>query len=115
MDIEIPEIIREQCKCLGGVDGLKGLLLTKGEASRKGRVLKAVADQTRLTILDIIIKQPLCVCIIKDLINMPDSQLSYHLNVLKKSRLIEGERHGSWIIYYPTERGRMLFEILKEI
>jgi ArsR family transcriptional regulator len=34
------------------------------------------------------------------------SKLSYHLNILKESGLIEGKYHGNWIIYSLTDTGR---------
>ena len=115
MDIEIPEPIRIQCECLGGIEGLKKLMLNKKEASRSSKVLKAIANPTRMTILDIIVKQPLCVCIIKELVGMPDSKLSYHLNILKETGLIYGKRQGSWIIYYSTEKGQAASELIKNL
>jgi len=115
MDIEIPEPIRKQCECLGGVNGLKKLMLSKRDASKKGKVLEAVANPTRMTILCIIVKQPLCVCIIKELVGMPDSKLSYHLNILKETGLIQGKRQGSWIIYYPTKKGQAATELIKNL
>ena len=115
MDIEIPEPIKKQCECLGGVEGLKTLMLNKKEASKSSKDLKAIADPARMIILDILVKQPLCVCIIKELVGMPDSKLSYHLNILKESGLILGKRQGSWIIYYPTEKGKAASELIEKL
>jgi ArsR family transcriptional regulator len=38
------------------------------------------------------------------------SKLSYHLNILKESGLIEGEYNGNWILYSITDRGRRLLK-----
>ena len=115
MDIEIPDPIKEQCGCLGGIEGLRELMLSKKESSKCSKILKAVANQTRMTILDILVKQPLCVCLIKELIKIPDSKLSYHLNILKETGLIKGKRQGNWIIYYPTETGEAVSELIKTL
>ena len=115
MDIEIPEPIKKQCECLGGIAGLKRLLISKRETAKKSKVLRAMHNPTRMTILDILVKQPLCVCIIKELVKMPDSKLSYHLNILKETGLIQGKRQGSWIIYYSTEKGRAASELIKNL
>ena len=112
MDIEIPDPIKDQCECLGGIDGLKKLLLSKKEVTKKSKILGAIQNPTRMLILDILVKQPLCVCIIKELVKMPDSKLSYHLNILKETGLIQGKRQGSWIIYYPTEEGLAASELI---
>lgn len=50
--------------------------------------------------------QPLCVCVIKEVIGIADSKLCYHVSVLKKVGLIEGEPQGNWIIYSLTDIGR---------
>ena len=42
---------------------------------------------------------------IKEIVGIADSKLSYHLNQLKKADLIEGEQQGSWIIYHLTPLG----------
>ncbi len=115
MDIEIPEPIKKQCECLGGIEGLKKLTLSKRETTKKSKILRAIHNPTRMIILDILVKQPLCVCIIKELVGMPDSKLSYHLNILKETGLIYGKRQGSWIIYYPTEKGQAASELIKNL
>jgi len=53
-----------------------------------------------------LLSQPLCVCIIKAVVNIADSKLSYHLNILKEQDFISGEQQGNWIIYSITNRGR---------
>ena len=49
--------------------------------------------------------QPLCVCVIKAVLEIADSKLSYHLSVLKKAGLIQGDQQGNWIIYRLTGGG----------
>lgn len=49
--------------------------------------------------------QPLCVCVIKAVLGIADSKLSYHLSVLKRAELIAGEAQGNWIIYRLTAEG----------
>ena len=60
----------------------------------------------RLTIIYLIKDQSLCVCVINRFMRLAGSKLSYHLNILKESGLIEGEYHGNWIIYSLTDAGR---------
>lgn len=115
MDIEIPEPIKKQCECLGGIEGLKKLTLSKRETIKKSKILRAIHNPTRMIILDILVKQPLCVCIIKELVGMPDSKLSYHLSILKETGLIYGKRQGSWIIYYPAEKGKAISEVIRSL
>jgi ArsR family transcriptional regulator len=53
-----------------------------------------------------LLSQPLCVCVIKSVVKIADSKLSYHLSILKEQDLIVGEQQGNWIIYSITNRGR---------
>ena len=74
-------------------------------------VYNALSDPLRLTIMYLIKDQPLCVCVIKEIIRIADSKLSYHLTVLKESGLINGEYHGNWNIYSLTDTGREYIQI----
>jgi ArsR family transcriptional regulator len=53
-----------------------------------------------------LLSQCLCVCVIKEVVNIADSKLSYHLSILKEQEFIVGEQQGNWIIYSITDRGR---------
>jgi ArsR family transcriptional regulator len=41
---------------------------------------------------------------------MADSKLSYHLTILKKAGMIEGEQQGYYIIYHITSDARKFLE-----
>ena len=79
---------------------------------QKSRVYHALSDPLRLTILYLIKDQPLCVCVINRFTRLSGSKLSYHLNILKESGLIEGEYHGNWIIYSLTDTGRKYRQLI---
>jgi ArsR family transcriptional regulator len=53
-----------------------------------------------------LLTQPLCVCVIREVVTIADSKLSYHLSILKEQEFIVGEQQGNWIIYSLTDRGR---------
>jgi len=74
-------------------------------------VFKALSNPVRLKILFLLCKQKLCVCLIKEICQISDSKLSYHLSVLKKVGLIECQTDGNWLIYFPTERGRKVVRL----
>jgi predicted transcriptional regulator len=95
------EIAASLCAC-GGIDGLAALLPSEVELERLGARHHACADPIRLKILAMLALQPLCVCVIKAVLGIADSKLSYHLGVLKKAGLITGEQQGNWIIYSLT-------------
>jgi ArsR family transcriptional regulator len=105
-EMEIPEPIQKELEALGGFGALAGRIPPTEELETKSRVYHALADPLRLTILYLLRDQPLCVCVINRFMRLAGSKLSYHLNILKESGLIEGEYHGNWIIYSLTETGR---------
>ncbi len=79
-------------------------------------VFRACGDEVRMKILEALSIQPLCVQVIKEIVGeIQDSKLSYHLMVLKRSRLIRGERRGSWIIYSLTDLGRTVVDFAHEV
>ena len=104
--MEIPDVIKDQIDEKGGLDNLNDLVPGMADLKSMSDVFKALADENRLRIMYILLEQDLCVCCIKELVNMPDSKLSYHLNKLKDAGLIEGVQDKNWIIYKPTAKAR---------
>jgi DNA-binding transcriptional ArsR family regulator len=107
---EIPEPIQKELDAMGGLDGLASRIPSQKALSERSIIYQALSDPLRLTILYIIKDQPLCVCVINRFMRLSGSKLSYHLNILKGSGLIEGEYNGNWIIYSITDRGRRLLQ-----
>lgn len=99
------EIASSLCAC-GGIEGLLNLLPSEEKLTRLSACHRACADPIRLKILAMLAVQPLCVCVIKAVLGIADSKLSYHLGVLKKAGLIKGEQQGNWIIYSLTGESR---------
>jgi ArsR family transcriptional regulator, arsenate/arsenite/antimonite-responsive transcriptional repressor len=61
---------------------------------------KALADQKRLHILNLLCQQEsICVCDLSEMIEMPQSKLSYHLKILLDANLILKETKGTWSYY----------------
>ena len=105
-EMEIPEVIREELEQRGGFDALVNSVPPLRDLEKRTRTYHALSDPIRVTILYLLAVQPLCVCVIKACIRIADSKLSYHLTILKKAGLIEGEPQGNWIIYRLTEKGK---------
>ncbi len=109
-DLSIPEEIADSlCSC-GGIEGLIEQIPPDEAFAQMQQWYQACADPVRLKILSLLMVQPLCVCVIKSILKMADSRLSYHLNILKKAGMIEGKQQGQWIIYCVTEEARMFLE-----
>jgi ArsR family transcriptional regulator, arsenate/arsenite/antimonite-responsive transcriptional repressor len=77
--------------------------------------LKALADQKRLRIMyELCQRGKVCVCDLTDVLDIPQSSLSYHLKMLVDANLILRETHGTWSYYEinQAEIGQVLSEQL---
>ncbi len=66
-------------------------------------VVKALADPTRLRIVDAIRKadpEAICQCELLPLFDMSQAGLSKHLKVLIAAGVLGSERRGTWMYYY---------------
>jgi len=57
-------------------------------------MLKALADENRFQIIELLSKNPLCVCEIVERLKIPQNLVSHHISVLKKANLIDFCRCG---------------------
>ncbi|WP_100329975.1 arsenical resistance operon transcriptional regulator ArsR [Bacillus xiapuensis] len=64
------------------------------------RKFKALADQKRLEIMyELCQRGKTCVCDLTEVVDMPQSKLSYHLKILLDAGLIIKETKGTWSYY----------------
>jgi ArsR family transcriptional regulator len=68
----------------------------------------ALSDDTRWRILQLIMSEALCVCEMADIMKMPQSSVSSHVQVIRKAGLLESERREKWIYYRVQEKHRGL-------
>jgi ArsR family transcriptional regulator, arsenate/arsenite/antimonite-responsive transcriptional repressor len=62
-------------------------------------IFKALSDRSRIRIIKMLQKKPLCVCEITAILKLATSTVSNHLSVLNDANLIIGEKDGKWINY----------------
>jgi ArsR family transcriptional regulator len=77
--------------------------LTPGAAVELAAVVKALADPTRLRIVDTLRKsapEALCQCELLPLFEMSQPALAKHLKVLVNAGVLGSERRGLWAYYY---------------
>jgi ArsR family transcriptional regulator len=60
---------------------------------------QSLADETRWRILLLLWEQPLCVCELADILAMPQSSVSSHVQVIRRAGLLESERREKWVYY----------------
>lgn len=63
------------------------------------RIFKALADETRLSILALLLDGELCVCEVIAALELPQSTVSRHLAYLRNSSWVLGRRQGIWMYY----------------
>jgi ArsR family transcriptional regulator, arsenate/arsenite/antimonite-responsive transcriptional repressor len=67
------------------------------------RIFKALSDETRLRTLVLIAQAELCVCEVTQILNMGQSRISRHLNILRDAGLVAVRRQGTWMFYRLAE------------
>ena len=77
-------------------------------------LFKLLSDPVRIHILKALEIRELCVCILVEITDYKYSALSYHFKLLKDANMVESKREGNYQIYYLTDFGRNILEIIKE-
>ena len=78
-------------------------------------VLKALADETRLRIMNVLRKETLCVCDLEAVLNLSQSNASRHLTKLRNCRLIVAEKQAQWVYYRIDARLCQTHPFVKEL
>ena len=66
-------------------------------------LFRALADRTRLRIVNLLAQGTLCVCDIQRILGQPQSSVSRHLALLKSADLIRDRRDGMRTFYALTD------------
>lgn len=67
------------------------------------RRFRALGDETRLRLIDLLREGEQCVCHLTDALGTGQSRLSFHLKTLKDAGLVTDRRQGRWV-YYALDR-----------
>jgi ArsR family transcriptional regulator len=76
-------------------------------------VLKALSDETRFRLLDLLLAEALCGRALAQRLEISEAAVSQHLRVLKEAGLVEGEKRGYWI-HYSVQR-KVLEQAVREL
>ncbi|HHY84560.1 MAG TPA: winged helix-turn-helix transcriptional regulator [Verrucomicrobia bacterium] len=63
------------------------------------QIYRCFCDESRLRILHLLSRGPLCVCHFQEILKAPQVAVSKHLAYLRTHGLVEARRHGKWMIY----------------
>jgi ArsR family transcriptional regulator, arsenate/arsenite/antimonite-responsive transcriptional repressor len=64
---------------------------------------RALADRTRLRLLNLIGSDEVCVCFLVEILKANQPKVSRHLAYLRKAGIVESRRQGTWMHYRIVE------------
>ena len=77
------------------------------------QLFKALADETRLRILNLVAHREVCVCHLVEALGLGQSKVSRHLAHLRNAGLVNDRRDGLWMYYSLAEpKGRLHEQVL---
>jgi len=60
---------------------------------------RSLSDETRWRIVRLVMERALCVCELADILGMPQSSVSSHVQIIRKAGLLESETCGKWTYF----------------
>jgi ArsR family transcriptional regulator, arsenate/arsenite/antimonite-responsive transcriptional repressor len=75
---------------------------------------RALADSTRWRIVRLVLEDALCVCELADILEMPQSSVSSHVQVIRKAGLLESEKCEKWTYFRIEPKFRELVGTLEK-
>lgn len=84
--------------------------------AEQNRLLKALANPTRLKILNLLQIREMCVCEVMVALGLTQPTASHHLNILENVGVAKNRKEGRWVFYSLTsDATQPLFEFLKRV
>ena len=71
------------------------------------KVFKALCDENRLRILEILRSGEKCACVLLRDLHISQSTLSYHMKILCDSGIVTGRPEGKWMHYAISKEGSL--------
>ena len=84
--------------------------------SHTARQFKALADENRLHILELLQGGERCACVLLENLHLSQPTLSHHMKILCDAGLVTGRKEGKWV-YYTLNRNtaRELEERIRDL
>jgi len=92
-----------------------GAVKTKRTGARLDLLFRALADPTRLRLLNLVADREICVCYFVEILRISQPKISRHLAYLRRAGMVAARREGKWMHYRlatPEDAGAA--EILRE-
>jgi ArsR family transcriptional regulator len=92
------------------------VLVTKEQTkSSLDLLFRALADSTRLRLLNLIADREICVCYFVEILNISQPKVSRHLAYLRRAGIVASRREGKWMHYrLVTPKDKAAASILGE-
>lgn len=78
-------------------------------------MIKALSDETRLRILNLLHEGELCVCELEALLDINQSNASRHLNRLTNAKILEFDKRAQYVYYKIDKDALKEYPFIKEI
>ncbi|MFT8928408.1 MAG: metalloregulator ArsR/SmtB family transcription factor [Sporolactobacillus sp.] len=86
----------------------------KIEVGIVSQVLKLLGDETRLTIVALLMNRDLCVCELQEAFDKSQPAISQHLRKLKDVGLVTEARKSQWV-YYSLNKNSVFYSLIKYV
>jgi ArsR family transcriptional regulator, arsenate/arsenite/antimonite-responsive transcriptional repressor len=72
-------------------------------------VFKALSDPNRIRIVKMLSERELCMCEIREMLNLSNSTVSQHLTVLRDAKLLLDSKDGKWVNFQINDKSEQKF------
>jgi ArsR family transcriptional regulator, arsenate/arsenite/antimonite-responsive transcriptional repressor len=79
--------------------GKMGVMTRKPKAFDRELFFRALADRTRLRLLNLMGEDEVCVCFFVEILKTNQPKISRHLAYLRRAGVVEARRDGQWMHY----------------
>jgi ArsR family transcriptional regulator len=79
------------------------------------RLYRALADPTRLRLINLMADQEMCVRHLVGVMNMPQPKVSHHLAYLRRAGIVSARRDGNWVHYRLAVSGDSNVEAIVKV
>ncbi len=79
---------------------------------QKAKVFKALCDEKRINILQLLKSGEKCACVLIETLNIAQSALSYHMKILCESGVVTARVDGKWVHYSINKVGVQTAQII---
>lgn len=84
--------------------------------AKQAKVFKAVCDEKRLYIIDLLRQGERCACQLLEDLDISQPSLSYHMKILVESGIVRSRQDGKWTHYSISQAGsNQAIELLSSI